>query len=215
MCLFVSPASAQRGLDRFALPSAASLHPNRLGLFFLARQKNRCQFFLKDTPCLVLDASMAQSLTYLNKMKCTMWFTSKVNRIHTPTALQDTQSEVLQKKAAGCCWCKTCAETQPACLMSGYTANKSTSWSMQQRHVGLAAVTYSSRNPPKASRVQTPGFTFGVITAPHSHSQQISALVQVVQGLLSSSEGQFDSQPLPPTCWSVLEQVIDLKLHLW
>lgn len=77
--------------------------------------------------------------------------------------------KALQKKAAGCCWCKTCAETQPACLMSGYTANLSTSWSMQQRHVDLAAVTYSSRNPPKASRVQTPGFTFGVITAPHSH----------------------------------------------
>lgn len=62
-------------------------------LFFLARQKNRCQFFLKHTPCLVLDVSMAQSLTYLNKMKCTMWFTSKVNRIHGPAALQDTQSD--------------------------------------------------------------------------------------------------------------------------
>lgn len=61
--------------------------------FFLARQKHRCQFFLKDTPCLVLDVSMAQSLTYLTKMECTMWFTSKVNRIHAPTAPQDTQSD--------------------------------------------------------------------------------------------------------------------------
>lgn len=42
-------------------------------------------------------------------------------------------------------------------------------WRQGTQPVYLAAVNYSSRNPPKSSRVQTPGFTLGVITAPHSH----------------------------------------------